>query len=100
MDDYPRLSRSIDFIEENLTQDFTLEDVSKAAYSSLSHFHRIFAFMAGHTMKAYIRKRRLSAAGHELICTDRNVLDIALKYRYQTHETFTRALGASVNRCS
>ena len=91
MDYYPRLARSIDFIDENLSNPITLADVSKEAYSSLSHFHRIFAFMTGFTMKAYIRKRRLSVAAHELMCTGQNVLDIALKYQYQTHETFTRA---------
>lgn len=91
MDYYPRLAKSIDFIEAHLTEPFSLEEVSRKAYSSLSHFHRIFAFMTGFTMKAYIRKRRLSAAAHELMCTNRNILDIALKYQYQTHETFTRA---------
>lgn len=91
MDYYSRLATSIDFIEKNLTQAISLEEVSQKAYSSLSHFHRIFAFMTGHTMKAYIRKRRLSMAAHELICTDQRVLDVALKYQYQTHETFTRA---------
>jgi AraC family transcriptional regulator len=91
MDYYPRLARSIEFIEENLSNPISLVQVSETAYSSLSHFHRIFAFMTGFTMKAYIRKRRLSVAAHELICTDQNVLDIALKYQYQTHETFTRA---------
>ncbi len=91
MDYYPRLAQSIEYIEDNLTCSISLEEVSQKAYSSLSHFHRIFAFMTGFTMKAYIRKRRLSAAAHELICTNQNVLDIALKYQYQTHETFTRA---------
>ncbi|NOX32875.1 MAG: AraC family transcriptional regulator [Deltaproteobacteria bacterium] len=47
MDYYPRLAQSIDFIEDNLTCAISLEDVSQRAYSSLSHFHRIFAFMTG-----------------------------------------------------
>ena len=97
MDYYPRLARSIDFIEDNLSDEISLEKVSQHAYSSLSHFHRIFAFMTGFTMKVYIRKRRLSVAAHELICTDQNVLDIALKYQYQPHETFTRAFKKEFN---
>ncbi len=95
MDYYGRLSKSIDFIENNLTEPISLEEVSQKAYSSLSHFHRIFAFMTGLTLKQYIRKRRLSIAAHELICSDRNILDVALKYQYNTHESFTRAFKKS-----
>ncbi len=91
MDYYARIQKSIDFIEDNLTSYISLDEISKKAYSSLSHFHRIFAFMTGFTIKEYIRKRRLCVAAHELLCTDANVLDIALKYQYSTHETFTRA---------
>lgn len=91
MDYYSRLQKSIEFIEDNLTNPISLKEVSQTAYSSLSHFHRIFAFMAGFTLKEYIRKRRLSVAAHELICSKKSVLDIALKYQYNTHETFTRA---------
>jgi AraC family transcriptional regulator len=91
MDYYARLNKSIDFIENNLAESISLEEISQKAYSSLSHFHRIFAFMTGLTLKQYIRKRRLSVAAHELICSDSNVLDVALKYQYNTHESFTRA---------
>ena len=93
MDYYLRIQKSIDFIEENLCEKISLTEVSKMAYSSLSHFHRIFAFMTGFTIKEYIRKRRMSVAAHELLCTTANVLDIALKYQYNTHETFTRAFN-------
>jgi AraC family transcriptional regulator len=91
MDYYSRLQKSIHFIEANLTSPISLEEVSKKAYSSLSHFHRIFAFMTGFTLKEYIRKRRLSIAAHELICSNASVLDIGLKYQCNTHESFTRA---------
>ena len=93
MDYYLRIQKSIDFIEENLCEKISLTEVSKQAYSSLSHFHRIFAFMTGFTIKEYIRKRRMSVAAHELLCTSSNVLDIALKFQYNTHETFTRAFN-------
>ncbi len=91
MDYYSRLQKSIDFIEANLTSPISLEEISQKAYSSLSHFHRIFAFMTGFTLKEYIRKRRLSVAAYKLICSKSNVLDIGLKYQYNTHESFTRA---------
>ncbi len=91
MDYYGRIQKSIDYIEANLKNNITLEDISREAYSSLSHFHRIFHYMTDYSVKEYIRKRRLSSAAHDLICTKDNILEIALDYQYQSHETFTRA---------
>ncbi len=90
MDYYIRLNKSIAFIENNLCEPISLEQVSQRAYSSLSHYPRINAFMTGLTLKQYISKRLLSEAAHELICSENTVLDIALKYQYKTHESFTR----------
>ena len=86
-----RLQNAVNFIEENLDNPISLADVSKAAFSSLSYFHRIFYFTTGLTVKEYIRKRRLSHAAYQLRCTDLSVTEIALKAGYEAPETFTRA---------
>lgn len=91
MDYFGRIQKSLDFIEQNLTSNISLEQISREAYSSLSHFHRVFAYMTGYTIKEYIRKRRMSCAARELLCSKKKVIDIAFDYQYQTHETFTRA---------
>lgn len=91
VDYYDRVQRSVDFIEERLTQDIELEAVAKEAYCSLFHFHRIFQALIGDSMKEYIRKRRLSLAGREIACSDIKIIDIALKYGYETPEAFTKA---------
>lgn len=91
MDHYKRLQKAINFIEENLDKSFSLADVSNAAFSSISYFHRIFYFMTGFTVKEYIRKRRLSNAAYQLHCSKISITDIAFNAGYESLEAFTRA---------
>jgi len=89
-DHYERLDAAIQFIEKNLTNKITVRDVSGAAFSSLWHFQRIFRYITGYSIHSYIRRRRLSEAAGELILTGNRILDIALKFQYETPETFLR----------
>ena len=91
MDHYERLNIALGFIEKRLKDPFTLEEVSTVAFSSHWHFHRIFRFMTGESLKSYIRKRRLSEAGREVLHGNRKIIDIALDYCFQTPESFSRA---------
>jgi AraC family transcriptional regulator len=91
MDYYQRIGRAIDYIEENLKREVPLATAADRAFCSLFHFHRIFQPMVGDTLADYIRKRRLTQAACELVTTDRRIVDIALDYRYESHEAFTRA---------
>lgn len=91
---FRRLDLAICFIEENLHQKISIEEVSKKAFSSLSHFHRIFAFMTGMSLKEYIRNRRLSLASAEVLASKQTILNIALDAGYDSHESFTRAFKA------
>lgn len=88
---YLRLVKAIEFVETNLDKKFPLSAVSKNAFSSLSHFHRIFFFMTGMTIKEYIRRRRLSNAAIQLITTKRTVLDIALEAQFESPESFNKS---------
>lgn len=98
MNYYNRIQRSIDFIEQNLENDITLTQAASQAYCSLYHYHRIFQSMVGYTVKNYIRKRRLSCAAEELFYSNIRIIDIALKYQYKTHESFSRAFHKEVGR--
>lgn len=91
MNYYNRIQRSIDYIEHNLDSDIGLSQIASQAYCSLYHFHRIFHAMVGESVKDYIRKRRLSCAANELINSNNRIVDIAFKYQYRTHESFSRA---------
>ncbi len=91
MNYHNRIQKSIDFIEENLDCDITLVQIANKAFCSLYHFHRIFQAMVGESVKEYIRKRRLTKAASDLIESGDKIIDIALKYQYKTHESFSRA---------
>ena len=85
------LQQAIDYIEAHLMEEINYEDVAKQVHTSGYEFHRAFSFLTGMTANAYIRNRRLSLAGLELLETDARITDLALKYGYETPESFTKA---------
>lgn len=87
------LQTAIDYIEEHLLEDelITGENVSNQVFSSEYNFRTVFRVITGYALGEYIRNRRLSLAGEELINTKATVLDIAVKYGYDTAESFTKA---------
>lgn len=91
MDFVQSLQSAIDFMEENLLEPINYEDVAKHIYLSSYHFHRTFSLITGITANEYIRNRRLSMAGQEISISDAKVIDIALKYGYDSPESFTKA---------
>ena len=91
MDWIQGIQRAIDYVETNLTEEIDYEEVAKRAYSSSFHFQRIFGILCGFSLGDYIRMRRLSLAGEELSGKNAKIIDIALKYGYDTPESFSRA---------
>jgi AraC family transcriptional regulator len=91
MDWIESLQKAIDYIEENLLEDIDAESIAESVYTSNTHFQRIFRIITGMTISEYIRSRRLSLAGQELFSRDIKVIDIAIKYGYDTPESFTKA---------
>jgi AraC-like DNA-binding protein len=85
------INRAINYIEGNLTEAISLEEVSAAAGYSLFHFSRLFLDLIGETPGNYIRKRRLSEAARELVNSRKSILDIALDYQFQSQEAFSRS---------
>ncbi len=85
------IQRALDYIEEHITEKIDYEKVAQEAYSSSFHFQRMFTMVCGYTLGEYIRMRKLTLAAEELIGTKQKVIDIALKYGYDTPESFTRA---------
>ncbi|MBU9712375.1 AraC family transcriptional regulator [Evansella tamaricis] len=93
MDFIQSLQKAIDFIEKNILEPITYEDVAKHLHMSSYHFHRIFSMVTGMTVKEYIRNRRLSMAGQEISVSDLKVIDVAFKYGYDSPESFTKAFS-------
>lgn len=93
MDFIQSLQRAIDYMEENILEPINYEDVANHIYVSSYYFHRTFSLITGITANEYIRNRRLSMAGQELSISDEKVINIALKYGYESPESFTKAFA-------
>ena len=85
------IQRAIDYIEQHLTEEIDYEAAAREAYSSSFHFQRVFSILCGFTLGEYVRMRRLSLAANDIIHTDEKIIEIAMKYGYDTPESFTRA---------
>lgn len=86
------------WLESHLDQPLALDNVAHKAGYSKWHLQRMFKHITGHAIGAYIRARRLSKAAVALRLTGRPVLDIALQYRFDSQQTFTRAFKKQFNQ--
>lgn len=93
MDWITGIQRALDYTEEHLTDEVDYEAAAKAACSSPFHFQRMFTMLVGFTLGDYIRMRRLALAAAELQRTNAKVIDIAMKYGYDTPESFSRTFA-------
>ena len=91
MDWITGMQKAIDYIEANLTEEIDYEKVAAHSFSSRYHFQRVFSILCGYTLGEYIRLRRLSLAGTELATGKEKVIDIALKYGYDSPDSFSKA---------
>lgn len=91
MERLQRMVESIEYIEGNLDDELVMEDIARIAYMSKFHFQRMFTMLTGFTVSEYIRNRRITKAAQELINSNARVIDIALKYGYESPEAFTKA---------
>ena len=82
---------AINFIENNLLEAISADDVSKHIISSADYFQRTFNIVTGLSISEYIRNRRLTLAGQELKNTRAKVIDISMKYGYDSPDSFTKA---------
>lgn len=85
------MQKAIDYIEDHLTETIDYDVVAAQSYSSSYHFQRVFSILCGFTVGEYIRNRRLTLAGAELAVGDAKVIDVALKYGYESPDSFAKA---------
>ncbi|MCP1165956.1 MULTISPECIES: AraC family transcriptional regulator [Bacillus] len=91
MDSLRNMNAAMQYIENNLTDEIDFKEVAKIAYCSEYHFKRMFSFLAGISLSEYIRCRRLTLAAFELKDSDAKVIDVAIKYGYNSPDSFARA---------
>ncbi|MEK5441075.1 AraC family transcriptional regulator [Fredinandcohnia sp. FSL W7-1320] len=85
------LQNAIDYMEDHLLDDVSIEEISSHANASPFHFQRTFSILTDITVGDYLRRRRLTLAAEELSRTDTKIIDLAYKYCYDTPEAFTKA---------
>ena len=91
MDNIQSFQNLIDYIEEHLTESIDTNELAKILAVSEQSMQRIFAFLTNMSLAEYIKKRRFSKAYEELKNTDIKIIDLALKYQYESEISFSRA---------
>lgn len=86
-----RMEKVLDYIEEHLIETIDFDEIAKLACCSNYNFQRVFSFCMEIPLAEYIRNRRMSVAANELRNSDLSILDIAVKYGYESYEAFSRA---------
>ncbi len=86
-----RVADAIDYIEKHITGDLDVETIAKESFSSRYHFQRVFGIITGLSVGEYIRNRRLTLAGKEIASGKIKVIDAALKYGYESPDSFAKA---------
>jgi AraC family transcriptional regulator len=93
--DWPeRLNAAIDYLEANLAGELDVTEAARRAACSPFYFQRLFAIVTGMTVGEYIRKRRLTLAASDLSSGRVKVIDVALRYGYDSPDAFRRAFRA------
>jgi AraC family transcriptional regulator len=86
-----RLNEAVNYMEENLTGEIELDKAAQIACCSSFHFQRMFSYIAEIPLSEYIRRRKMTRAAFDLQSGEEKVIDIALKYGYDSPTAFNRA---------
>lgn len=87
------ISAAIAYIEAHITEEITIQEVGDYVHISPFYFQKGFSILCGYTVSEYIRNRRLTLAGKELLQPGSRVIDVALKYGYDSPDSFTKAFS-------
>lgn len=91
MDWMNTIQSAIEYMECHITDDISAEDIADYVHMSPFYFQKGFSMLCGYSVMEYIRNRRLALAGGDLATTDEKVIDVAMKYGYDSPDSFTKA---------
>lgn len=91
MESLKNLNLAMKYIESNLEGEIDYQKTAQIACCSEYHFRRMFSFLSGMPLNEYVRRRRLTQAAMELSESDVRIIDVALKYGYDSPDSFSRA---------
>lgn len=83
-----RMNRVIDYVEDHLCDEIIPDEISKIMACPYSVFQRSFVQITGTSLSEYVRRRKLTCAAHEIQSTEQKILDIAIKYGYDSSDAF------------
>ena len=86
-----RVNAAVAYIEANLSGDISPERIAQIAGCSSYNFQRLFSFIADKPLSQYVRERRLTLAAFDVVRSDERLIDIALRYGYDSQDAFARA---------
>lgn len=89
-----RFNDLIEYIEEHLLEEISYKKLSQILGVNEYTMHRIFLFVTNYNLAEYIRKRRLSMSALDLLEGKEKIIDIAIKYNYESSQAFSRAFKA------
>ncbi|MBQ0986923.1 AraC family transcriptional regulator [Streptomyces sp. F63] len=89
-----RLNQALEYIERHLDRPIESAELARIAATSEYHLRRLFSALAGIGLSEYIRRRRLTVAGAEVLAGDATLLEVAVRYGYGSGEAFARAFRA------
>ncbi|MEE0751234.1 AraC family transcriptional regulator [Frisingicoccus sp.] len=87
------IAAAIQYVEDHITDELTVDMVADHVNISSFYFQKGFAMLCGFTISEYIRNRRLALAGNDLATGDERIIDIAMKYGYDSPDSFARAFS-------
>ena len=99
MDWVTSIHQAIRYIEEHLREELTIREIAQQAALSPFYFQKGFAMLCGMTVGDYIRQRRLSAAGLEVLTTDQKIIDIALEFGYDSPRLLPVSMASHLPHC-
>ena len=99
MDWLDHMNAAMDYIEAHLADEIFYDQAARLACCSTYHFQRMVSYLTGVPLAEYIRRRRLTLAAFELRGGKCKVIDVALKYGYESPEAFSRASKSCMARC-
>ncbi len=91
MDWVNRMNQAIDYVENNLNQEIDYEEISRIMGCPFSVFQRSFTQITGISLSEYVRNRKLTCAAYDLQNTNYKIIDIAMKYGYESSDAFSVA---------
>lgn len=91
---WEQIQKTVDYIEEHISEEIRIETLAKIAALSPFYYQRLFSRLVHKPVNEYIKLRRLARASEALVNQDKRIIDVALDFGFSSHGLFTRTFKA------